>query len=60
MPIAVNDKGDALFLTPEAEWKPTKIAMNPQTNERLAFDEQQRHGKNITVKRALTKHSLLE
>lgn len=38
MPIAVNDAGEALYLTPEGGWEPAKIAENPQTKEKLAFD----------------------
>jgi len=42
MPIAVNpDTGDAVYLTPEGEWAPAKTAVNPQTQEKLAFDGSQ-------------------
>jgi hypothetical protein len=38
MPIATNDKGEALYLGDDGAWKPAQIAENPQTKERLAFD----------------------
>lgn len=38
MPIAVNGQGDAVYLTEDGQWAPAKIAENPQTKERLAFD----------------------
>ena len=38
MPIAVNEAGDAVFLTPQGQWEPAQIAVNPQTKETLAFD----------------------
>lgn len=39
MPVAYNEKtGEAVALAPSGEWAPTKIAENPQTGERLAFD----------------------
>ena len=41
MAIAMNEAGDALMLTPEGEWKPTRVAQNPTTGERMAFDGQQ-------------------
>lgn len=38
MPIAVSPDGQAVFLSPEGEWKPAQIAENPQTKEKLVFD----------------------
>lgn len=38
MPIAMNDAGDAVFLSPDGEWKPAILAENPQTKEKLAYD----------------------
>lgn len=39
MPVALNDKtGEALRLDDAGAWVPTRIAQNPQTGERLAFD----------------------
>jgi len=38
MTIAVNDVGEALYLTDAGKWEPAKIAEHPQTKERLAFD----------------------
>lgn len=38
MPIAMNDKGEALRLSDEGQWVPTNLARNPQTGEELAFD----------------------
>lgn len=38
MPIAVNEAGDAVFLTSQGQWEPAQIAVNPQTKETLAFD----------------------
>jgi hypothetical protein len=40
MTIAVNANGEVMFLSPEGEWKPTKIATHPQTGEKLALDGQ--------------------
>lgn len=38
MPIAVNQTGEAVYLTPEGKWEPATVAENPQTKERLAYD----------------------
>jgi hypothetical protein len=39
MPVAYNEKtGEALALGADGQWTPTRIAQNPQTGERLAFD----------------------
>lgn len=38
MPIAMNDKGEALRLGDDGQWIPTSLARNPQTGEELAYD----------------------
>lgn len=39
MPIATNpDTGEALFLNPQGQWEPAKLATNPNTGKRAAFD----------------------
>lgn len=38
MPIATNDKGEALFLAQDGNWQPAQVAENPQTKQKLAFD----------------------
>lgn len=39
MPIATNPKtGEVFFLDEDSQWKPAKIAVNPETKEALAFD----------------------
>lgn len=38
MPIAVNDAGEAVYLNGDGQWEPARMAVNPQTQERLAFD----------------------
>jgi hypothetical protein len=38
MPIAVNDSGETVYLTPEGQWAPARTAVNPETKETLAFD----------------------
>lgn len=40
-PIAYNEQtGEALMLTPEGQWAPSRIAENPETGEKLAWDGQ--------------------
>lgn len=42
MPVAYNEQsGEAVMLTPEGQWSPTRIAENPDTGERMAWDGQQ-------------------
>lgn len=41
MPIATNDKGEALRLDEGGKWVPTKMATNPQTGEKLVLDGDQ-------------------
>lgn len=42
MPLATNPQtGEALYLADDGAWKPAQIAVNPQTQERLAFDGKQ-------------------
>ena len=38
MPIAINDKGEAIFLTDDGAWEPAKTAVNPETGKTVAFD----------------------
>jgi hypothetical protein len=39
MPLAVNPKtGEARFLDQDGQWKPARTAVNPETQEALAFD----------------------
>lgn len=39
MPIATNpDTGETVFLGQDGQWSPAKIATNPETKERLAYD----------------------
>ena len=38
MPIATNDKGEAVFLDNDGAWKPATMAEHPETKERLAYD----------------------
>jgi hypothetical protein len=39
MPVAYNpDTNEALVFDPESGWLPTKLAMNPETGDRAAFD----------------------
>lgn len=41
MPLAVNPKtGEARFLDEDGQWKPARRAVNPETQEVLAFDGQ--------------------
>lgn len=38
-PLAINKQtGEVRYLGPSGQWEPAKIAENPQTKERLAFD----------------------
>lgn len=39
MPIAANpDTGEVVALGPDGQWMPAKVAVNPTTQEKLAFD----------------------
>lgn len=38
MPVAVNDKGDVLALGDDGQWSPAKVAVNPKTGQKLAYD----------------------
>lgn len=55
MPIAVNDKtGEVIYLDKSGEWKPSRIAENPQTGQKLAWDGQKWQPVNIRTKQEKT------
>lgn len=42
MPVATNPRtGEVIYLDQSGQWQPAKVARNPETGERLAFDGQQ-------------------